>query len=104
MAESVDLREAFDEVADALEMYFEGKYGPECGMSCGGFLRAYRNLLTEAEELPGQGLRRGELDDRAEKLLHQFLVHFLRRRGHQSGEAELETSPYPPPYDPGPST
>ena len=99
MAESVALREAFDEVADALETYFEGKYGPECGMSCCGFLRAHRGLLTEGKVLPGRGLRR---DDRAEKLLLQFVEHCLRRRGYRVGEAEVEKSPYPPPSDSGP--
>ena len=37
MNETADLREAFNDVADALESHFEDTYGPECAMSCGGF-------------------------------------------------------------------
>lgn len=102
MNPTAELRAAFDEVADALESYFEGRHGTECGMSCGGFLRAYRDLLTHEDESPGRVERLEELEGRAEKVMLQFFLYYLQKRGYHVGPAMPASSTYPPPYDPGP--
>jgi hypothetical protein len=57
-----DLRSAFDAVTEAMESYFEGYHGPEVGMSVGGFIRAYRDVLAHADESEGRVERLRQLD------------------------------------------
>lgn len=99
MNPTADLRESFDDVADALESHFERLHGTECGMSCGGFIRAYRDLLTHEDDSP---VSVEELEGRAEKVMLQFFLYYLRKRGYHVGPAMPASSTYPPPYDPGP--
>lgn len=96
-----ELRESFDVVADALESHFEQMHGTKCGMSCGGFIRAYRDLLTHEDTSPGSA---GELEGRAEKIMLQFFLYYLRKRGYHVGPVDPTSSTFPPPYDPGPSS
>lgn len=95
------LRDAFDHVASALESYFEGMHGRECGMSCGGFIRAYGDLLTHEDVSPGRVERHEQLEGRAEKVMLQFFLYYLRKRGYHVGPTEPASSSYPPLYDPG---
>ena len=87
MNPTTELREAFDEVADALESYFEGVHGMECGMSCGGFIHAYCDLLTHEDESPGRVERLEELEGRAESIMLQFFLYYLRKLGYHVGPA-----------------
>lgn len=101
MHPTAGMRAAFDEVADALESYFEGRHGTECGMSCGGFIRVYRDMLTHEDESPGRVERLEELEGRAKKVMLQFFLYYLQKRGYHVGPAMPASSTYPPPYDPG---
>lgn len=99
------LRNAFDEVAGALESYFGGIYGSECGMSCSTFLHAVRDLVTHEDYSDGRVEGHEHLAQHADKMMLQFFMYYLRKRGYlvspDTPVTPVSTN-YPPPYDPGP--
>lgn len=102
MDPNTQLRASFEEVADALESYFEGLLGTECGMSCSSFLHALRDVITHEDYSDGRVERLAQLANHADKMTLQFFMYYLKTRGYQVRTVEPASSRYSGPYDPGP--